>query len=75
MDGADGAWLPGKPNTVSEKTGWYQRNLHILSRAAQESNPLSRQGARSSRFERWISQGKVVREALAGGLQQPESLQ
>ena len=54
---------------------WYQHNLSVLAKASLRSEEKTRQGARSSRFSRWIEQGEILRQKLAVDWEQPMSLE
>lgn len=73
-DGADSKWISKQPRKTGAKN-WYQHNLHLISRAALEEKPTVRQGTRSSRYDRWVSQGKEQRAKISASLSQPNCLQ
>ena len=73
-DGCDAMWIKGKGRS-SRVAGWYQRNLSQLAALRREQDPGERQGARSSRFQRWVSQGLEQRQKISGDLTQPVALE
>ena len=74
--GSDSRWIPVSPKkTRCRARGWYQQNLHALSQAALSQRPTVRNGARSSRYARWVAQGEELRKKIAGNLELPTTME
>lgn len=73
-NGCDSTWIK-QVRRNSKAPQWYQHNLSVLAKASLRSEEKTRQGARSSRFSRWIEQGEILRQKLAVDWEQPMSLE